>query len=210
MDWLILSGILIAAYLIGSLPTGFIIVKQLKGIDIRTVGSGSTGATNVKRVLGTKFFIIVMLLDMLKGLLPLVALKYFNILPAMIPDIHILTIMAAILLIVGHSKSIYLGFTGGKSVATSVGVLFALSWQAALCAILLWILIVFITKYVSLGSIIAVLLTPLLMWLFDQPVSYIIFTLVSGLYVALYLHRDNIKKLLDGTENKTAFLGEKK
>jgi glycerol-3-phosphate acyltransferase PlsY len=210
MDWLFLLLILLAAYLIGSIPTGYIIVRQLKGIDIRTVGSGSTGATNVKRILGTKFFIVVMLLDLLKGFLPLLALKAMNYVPAMIPNINILSIMVAVLLVVGHSKSIYLKFSGGKSVATSAGVLLALSWPAALCATLIWVAIRLITKYVSLASIIAVMMTPILMWIFNAPVSYVIFTLLIGLYVSLYLHKDNIKRLWEGTESKTTFTGENK
>lgn len=208
MDWLILLGFLIASYLIGSIPTGYLLVKSLKNIDIRTVGSGSTGATNVKRVLGTKFFIIVLLLDAFKGLLPIFAAKIANIIPSMLPDIHILCILIGIMLVVGHSKSIFINFTGGKSVATSVGVLFGLCWQVALIAVLIWVVTVYFTKFVSLGSILASFSTPLTMWLFDQPLSYVIFTLICSLYVSCYLHRSNIERLLAGKENKISFKGE--
>lgn len=208
MDWLILLLTLFVAYLIGSIPTGYILVKKIKGIDIRTVGSGSTGATNVKRVLGKKFFFIVMILDMFKGLLPIIAVKYLPFIPTNIVKIDIICILVGVILVVGHSKSIYLKFSGGKSVATSVGVLLGLCWYVALIAFLIWIVVVYISKYVSLGSIIALFSTPILMWLFDQPLSYIIFTLACALYVSLYLHRENIQRLIAGTESKISFKGE--
>lgn len=212
MNWAIIILVVFIAYLIGSIPTGYILVKALKGIDIRTVGSGSTGATNVKRVLGTKYFVIVMLLDMLKGLIPVVALGIICTQTTLIPDVlpvDILCILAGIALVVGHSKSIYLKFSGGKSVAISVGILLGLSWKTALCAIIVWIIIVYFTKYVSLGSIIASFTTPLCMWLFNEPLSYFIFTLMIAFYVSLYLHRENIKRLIEGTENKFSLKGEK-
>lgn len=208
MSWLILILTFLMAYLIGSIPTGYILVKRLKGIDIRTVGSGSTGATNVKRVLGKKYFFIVMILDMIKGLLPILAVKYIPLLYTNLLSMDIVAIITGVILVVGHSKSIYLKFSGGKSVATSVGVLLGLCWQAALVAFLIWIAVVYISKYVSLGSIVALFMTPVLMWLFDQPVSYIVFTLACALYVSLYLHRENIQRLLAGTENKISFKGE--
>lgn len=205
MDWLILLAVIIVAYLIGSIPTGYIIVKKLKGIDIRTVGSGSTGATNVKRVLGTKFFIVVLLLDALKGALPILMLNYYNSVSSAIPNIHIFNIIAGIMLVIGHSKSVFINFTGGKSVATSVGVLFGLCWQVALVAFAIWFIIVYFTKFVSLGSIVSSMATPVLMWLFDQPSSYAVFTLLCACYLSLYLHRENIKRLWSGTESKISF-----
>lgn len=209
MDWLNLTTIIILSYLIGSIPTGYILVKLVKGIDIRTIGSGGTGATNVKRVLGTKYFVIVMLIDILKGLIPLLILKYLNYVPAMLNGMDILCIITGIFLVIGHSKSIYLKFTGGKSVATSLGVLAGMCWQVALSAFLIWLLVVTLTKFVSLGSIIAAIATPILMLYFGQPISYIIFTLVCSLYVAFYLHKNNIKRLIEGSENKITFKEEK-
>ena len=155
------------AYLIGSIPTGYIIVKAFTGQDIRQVGSGSTGATNVKRVMGKKWFFIVMLLDALKGATP-VSLATF------IPYLHsnsgITAVLAAAFVLIGHSKSIFLGFTGGKSVASGVG-------------------------------IIALAISPLLMYLFKQPIAYIIYCIIGAIYV-IYLHRENIKRLIAGNENK--------
>ena len=118
------------AYLIGSIPTGYIIVKAFTGQDIRQVGSGSTGATNVKRVMGKKWFFIVMLLDALKGAVPVLIAKYLPLLQINSAKLAGLTaVVAAIFVLLGHSKSIFLGFTGGKSVASGVGTILALCWQ---------------------------------------------------------------------------------
>lgn len=190
--------IALVAYLIGSIPTGYIVVKLLKGMDIRKVGSGSTGATNVKRVLGTKWFFTVMLLDALKGAIPvLIAAHYFNY-------VHFMglgPVIAATAVIVGHSKSIFLGFTGGKSVATGVGTILALCFPVGLIIAVVWSLITYFSKYVSLGSVIAVALAPILMNVFNQNIYYVIFAAIGAIYVII-LHKENIKRLLAGTENK--------
>lgn len=190
--------VFIIAYLIGSIPTGYIIVKKFKGIDIRETGSGSTGATNVKRIMGTKWFFTVMLLDALKGAIPvLIACKYFNFLDF----IGLGPVIASLGAIIGHSKSVFLSFSGGKSVATGVGTLIALCWPVGLITAFIWAIITYTTKYVSLGSVIAVALTPLLMNVFDQNIFYIYFAALCAIYVII-LHRANIKRLLNGTENK--------
>ena len=115
-----LALVIAASYLIGSIPTGYIIVKLFTGQDIRTIGSGSTGATNVKRVMGKKWFFTVMLLDALKGALPVALTAYY--MPAL-RDIGLLPVISAVCVILGHSKSVFLNFTGGKSVASGVGTL---------------------------------------------------------------------------------------
>ena len=138
--------VIAASYLIGSIPTGYIIVKLFTGQDIRTIGSGSTGATNVKRVMGKKWFFIVMLLDAFKGALPVVLTACF--MPAF-HDIGILPVIAAICVILGHSKSVFLNFTGGKSVASGVGTLFALSWQAGLTIAVIWSIVTWLSRYLS-------------------------------------------------------------
>ncbi len=190
--------VLIFSYLIGSIPTGYIIVKLLKGIDIRQTGSGSTGATNVKRILGTKWFFIVMFLDALKGAIPvLIAVHWFNFMNYM----GLAPVIAAISVIIGHSKSIFLGFTGGKSVATGVGTILALCWPVGLIIAAIWGLITYTSKYVSLGSIVAISLAPILMNAFEQNVYYICFAALGAIYVIL-MHKANIKRLLEGNENK--------
>lgn len=190
--------VIVGAYIIGSIPTGYIVVKLITGQDIRTVGSGSTGATNVKRVLGKKWFFTVMLLDAIKGALPVVLAYSFG---TCFRDIGLLPVLAAVFVIIGHSKSIFLKFTGGKSVASGVGTLLALNWQVGLIIAVVWAVITWISRYVSLGSIIALALAPVVMWLLNSPLAYIIYSAVAALYV-IYLHRENIKRLIAGNENK--------
>lgn len=190
--------VVIAAYLIGSIPTGYIIVKLFTGQDIRTIGSGSTGATNVKRVMGKKWFFIVMLLDAFKGALPVVLAKLFT---TSFTGIGLLPVLAAVAVILGHSKSIFLKFTGGKSVASGVGTILALNWIAGLIIAVVWGIITYASKYVSLGSIIALALSPFIMWGLKAPVAYIGYCALGAVYI-IYLHRENIKRLLKGEENK--------
>lgn len=193
----LLTAILIA-YLIGSIPTGYIIVKIFKGEDIRTIGSGSTGATNVKRVMGKKWFFIVMLLDAFKGALPVILAKIFA--TAFIST-GLIPVLCAIAAILGHSKSIFLNFTGGKSVASGVGTIIALNWQVGLIIALIWAVITYISKYVSLGSIIALGISPVLMYVYEEPVAYVGYCALGAIYI-IYLHRENIKRLIRGEENK--------
>ncbi len=188
----------IVAYLIGSIPTGYLIVKSATGQDIRQVGSGSTGATNVKRVMGKKWFFIVLLLDALKGAIPVMIA---NFVPYLHSNSGLTAVIAAACVLLGHSKSIYLGFTGGKSVASGVGTILALSPTVGLSIALIWAIITYASKYVSLGSIIALALSPILMFLFNQPIAYVVYCAIGAVYV-IYLHRENIKRLLAGTENK--------
>ena len=189
---------ILLAYLIGSIPTGFIIVKLFKNIDIRTVGSGSTGATNVKRVMGKNWFFLVMILDAIKGALPVILSILFV---SKFSNIGLCPVLSAIAVILGHSKSIFLNFTGGKSVASGVGTILALNWQVGLIVFLIWSIIAWFSKYISLASMIALLLSPLLMYLFKQPIAYILYTLLGAIYI-VYLHRENISRLIKGNENK--------
>lgn len=192
---------IIFAYLTGSFPTGYILVKALKGIDIREIGSGSTGATNVKRVLGMKAYIFVMFVDALKGLLPVLAAKYIDSKLGILSGFHILPVLVAVAVIMGHSKSIFLKFSGGKSVASGVGTILGLCPPVGLITILSWVVLTYFTKIVSISSIIVILLTPVWMFVFKQPLSYVIYCLLGALYI-VYLHRENIKRLLSGNENK--------
>ena len=188
--------IFILAYLIGSIPTGYIIVKLFTGQDIRTVGSGSTGATNVKRVMGKKWFFAVMILDAIKGALPvLITSMYF------MDGWSITPVIAAVAVLLGHSKSIFLKFTGGKSVASGVGTILALNLYAGLIIAAIWAVTTYCSKYVSLGSIVAISLSPVIMRIFGAPDSYIFYCAAGAIYI-IYLHRENIKRLLKGEENK--------
>ena len=186
------------AYLIGSIPTGYLIVKAKTGQDIRTVGSGSTGATNVKRVLGKKWFFIVMILDAVKGALPVFLAKLFI---AAGVSLGIAPVIAAVAVIIGHSKSLFLEFKGGKSVASGVGTIIALNWLAGIIIAVVWGVITYFTKYVSVGSIIALLASPFIMYFLNAPIAYVAYCALGAIYI-VYLHRENIKRLMQGNENK--------
>ena len=196
MNYLYVLAFAIIAYLIGSIPTGYIIVKLKTNQDIRTIGSGSTGATNVKRVLGKKWFFIVMLLDAFKGALPVVLAKILTV-----DTYGIYAVISAIFVIIGHSKPIFLQFKGGKSVASGVGTILALNPLVGLLIAAIWGVITYISKYVSLGSIIALILSPLLMYLFKNPIGYIVYCLIAAIYI-VWLHKENIVRLIKGEENK--------
>lgn len=186
------------AYLIGSIPTGYIVVKLFTGQDVREVGSGSTGATNVKRVMGKSWFFIVLLLDAFKGALPVILAKIFA---TVFVSIGLLPVLCAIAVIIGHSKSIFLNFSGGKSVASGVGTIIALNWQVGLLIAAVWAVITYISRYVSLGSIIALSLSPVFMYFCKEPIAYILYCVIGAIYI-VYLHRANIQRLLKGEENK--------
>lgn len=186
----------VISYLIGSIPTGYLIVKSKTGQDIRNVGSGSTGATNVKRVLGKNWFFTVMLLDALKGALPVIlAAKFLH------SNLGLYPVIAAIAVIIGHSKPIFLDFKGGKSVASGVGTILALNWHVGIVIAIVWSIITYISKYVSLGSIIALAISPFVMWYLHNPIAYVAYCALGAIYI-IYLHRTNIVRLIKGEENK--------
>lgn len=189
---------LFVAYIIGSIPTGYLIVKAKTGQDIRTIGSGSTGATNVKRVLGKKWFFTVMILDAIKGAFPVIIAKVFG---TAFANIGLLPVLAAIAVLIGHSKSCFLGFKGGKSVASGVGTILALNWLVGVIVAIIWAIITYFTKYVSVGSIIALVISPFLMYFFWAPTAYVAYCALGAIYI-VYLHRENIQRLIKGNENK--------
>lgn len=188
----------IIAYLIGSIPTGYLIVKIKKNEDIRNIGSGSTGATNVKRVMGKKWFFIVMFLDAIKGAVPVLLSTFFV---TKYSSIGLAPVLSAIAVLLGHSKPLFLGFKGGKSVASGVGTILALCFPVGIIIAIIWSIITYISKYVSLGSIIALAISPVLMYLFKQPIAYTLYCLLGALYI-IWLHRENIVRLINGNENK--------
>ncbi len=199
----------VAGYLLGSIPTGFLVAKA-RGVDIRTVGSGNIGATNVFRALGKPAGIFVLAADGLKGwaavvLLSRLAVQLFA--PGADPQMREwLAICAGLAAILGHNYTCWLYFKGGKGIATSAGVLAALIWWAFLIILGIWIVLFAATRYVSLASISAAFALPFAAWVTGQSPTMI---LVAGLMgaLAIYKHKTNIKRLLNGTENR---IGAKK
>ena len=208
--WLLLNGLLLlAAYLFGSFPTGYIVARQLKGIDIRQEGSGSTGATNVLRTVGKGPALVVFLVDILKGIVAIALMRFAYALPGvqeLATNIGLdsswlswMVILAGLGALLGHTKSVWINFKGGKAVATSLGVLFALNWAIALAGFGVSGIALAFTRIVSLSSMLAALALPGIMFAMHQPLSYQIFMLAASLYV-IWLHRSNINRLLSGTE----------
>lgn len=199
--------VFIVSYLFGSIPTAIIFGKWLQNIDIRDHGSGNAGATNVFRVLGWQAGVGVLLIDMLKGFIPV-----FWITPAIYQGEYLIyyQILAAVAAIIGHVWTIFAGFKGGKGVGTSAGVFFALAPLPLGVALLCFVIIVWITRYVSLGSIISALIFLIVMimqrFVFDLPVPTVLL-IMAVLIVALiwYAHRENIKRLIAGNEDKLSF-----
>jgi acyl phosphate:glycerol-3-phosphate acyltransferase len=205
----IATGIFTIAYLLGSLPTGYLAGKLLQGIDIREHGSGSTGATNVLRTLGKVPGSIVLLIDALKGALAVTIANIvfsLNLFPSLPVEWQAYLVpLAATGVILGHSKSIWLNFGGGKSVATGVGVLLAMSWQVGLATIVVFGITLAISRIVSISSIAGAVSVTMWMILFDRPLPSIVFAIVGGIYV-VWRHSANIQRIMAGTEPK---LGQK-
>lgn len=190
---------LVLGYVMGALPNGVWIGKYFKNIDIREHGSKNSGATNAYRVLGPKYGIMVLILDALKGFLPPFLASRFGV------SGNILLVIG-VLAIVGHSLSFFLNFKGGKGVATSLGVFLFLIPNVTLALLIIFILVVYFTRYISLGSIIAAAALPILTAF--SPIRnnvgrtpLIIMTLLIGAFV-IWRHRTNITRLMNGTENK--------
>lgn len=201
------SAGLIIAYLLGAVPFGYVMGRYLRSIDLRDFGSGNIGATNALRTLGKKPGIIVLILDLLKGLLAVVLvapLLYTHTAP--VAKLHFMYLLG-ICAIIGHDWTVFLKFHGGKGVSTTLGVLIGLSFidyrfavsLGALIAV--WVIVVLITKYVSLASIISACSLPLIMLAFRMSYFDISFAAAVG-FLILIRHKGNIKRLIAGRENK--------
>lgn len=199
-------GLIILGYLIGSIPVGFILGKLVRGIDIREHGSGNIGMTNVMRILGVKAGVFVFFADIAKGAAA-VALAWAIL--AYSPNMVVWgQVAGGAAAIVGHSWPIYIGFKGGRGIATGFGAVLVLSWPVGLIAFTVFLLVVGLSRYVSLGSILGALTMLLAMipfvvldvWSFGH-FAYIVFGLVV-VPIVIFRHRDNIRRLLSGTESK--------
>jgi glycerol-3-phosphate acyltransferase PlsY len=195
------------AYLLGSTPTGYLAGKLLKGIDIREHGSNSVGATNVLRTLGKWPALAVLLADVLKGVAAIAFVRWLYTSPFVTPptalDLQVrapwAVCLAGLAVLVGHSRSIWLNFTGGKSAATGLGVLLAMSSPVGLGAAAAFGVVLAVFRIVSLGSIIAALTAIALICGLEQPLPYRLLVIAGGIYVVVR-HRANIQRLLAGTE----------
>ena len=195
--------IIVVSYLLGNISTSYIIAKKMLGVDIRTQGSGNAGSTNALRVLGKKAGAMTFIGDLLKGMIAVFIAKVVaNIINV---DTTTAAYIAVVFVVAGHNWPALLGFKGGKGVATSLGAMIAVNPIMALSCFGIFLVIVAITKYVSLGAIVGISCSPIMMIVFKNNKG-LIATLFLTISV-IYTHRENIKRLLNGTERK---LGEKK
>ncbi len=181
-------------FLFGSIPFGYVVGK-LKGVDVRQHGSGNIGATNVSRVLGKKYGALVLLLDALKGALPVLTVKLLGL-----PEEY--QVLSGLFAVLGHCFSPFLKFRGGKGVATGLGAFIVISPKVTLLAFIIFLTVFLLTRYVSLSSITAALSYPLLYRLFEKPseLSFILVSLTALVIVGK--HHSNIRRLLKGEEKK--------
>ena len=201
----------ILAYLLGSISFSVIISKRMAGFDVREKGSGNAGSTNVLRTVGKKAAIITLICDILKGVVAiLIALLAGRTIQGL--DNALLVQIAGVFVILGHTFPVFFRFKGGKGIATSLGVLLMINWQIGLICLVFALILMILTKRVSIGSIAAAILFPVLVLFINQNYivaestnwSYLIFSVIVALFV-IFNHRSNIKRILNGTESKISF-----
>ena len=199
----------IIAYLIGSVNFSVILSKKMAGFDVREKGSGNAGTTNMLRSVGKKAAAITLLCDVLKGIVAIIiAIIIGKILKD--TDKALLVQLAALGVVIGHTFPIFFGFKGGKGVATSLGVLLMVNWQIGLICLVFAIILMALTQMVSLGSVAAAILYPVLVmfihtnYTISEGSSYFVFSIILAVIV-VFNHRENIKRLLEGKENKISF-----
>ncbi len=215
---LLLAIIIILSYLVGSIPTSILISKAAGGIDIRNHGSGNAGGTNVMRVLGWKYGLLVILLDALKGAVAviIIARLFFGPLPfeniSPFDDFTLVQIIAGISAVIGHIWTVFAGFRGGKGIATALGMLVMLVTVEMIIAVGIFALVVIISRYVSLGSIIAAISVPSTLFIrenlfhVDIPGYSTLFPFIIAVSaLVVFTHRKNLVRLIKGNENKLSF-----
>ena len=207
-----MNGIIttVLAYLLGSIPFGYLIVRWQKGVDVRSTGSGSTGATNVMRNLGIIGFVATFILDVGKGILAVLLVSHLTSAdPPWIPlsGNPQWIACASIAAILGHCFPVWLKFRGGKGVATGVGVFIALAPKQVVLVLILFAIVVAISRYISLGSIIGTAAFPLLVYFMKHPPMPIVLGAAGSALIIIAMHHGNIGRLIAGTENK---VGKKK
>ncbi|MCR4292970.1 MAG: glycerol-3-phosphate 1-O-acyltransferase PlsY [Candidatus Kuenenia sp.] len=193
---------LVISYFIGSIPFGFIVARVAKGIDIRQAGSGNPGAANVWRVMGKKYGILVFMLDMMKGFLPVLIFDYVTSGQSR----SLYTILCGVGVILGHTFPVFLGFKGGKAAATGCGVFLWLAPVPLFISLAAWLLTTFISRYVSLGSMVStVVLIISIILLNNEPFGSGLSLTLFSIFISVFLifrHKSNIKRIINGTENK--------
>lgn len=188
--------VIIACYLIGSIPFSYIVALLWAGVDIRKSGSGNVGMTNVWRNAGPAAGITALVLDLGKGMLAVWLARQFGS--------DLIVALSGIAVLAGHSWPVFLGFKGGKLVATGMGVITAISPPTGITAMLVWIVVTGVTRYVSVGSIIAVALIPILMLVWHLSPPFLALGVFAAIF-AVYKHIPNIKRIVAGTEPKVNF-----
>ena len=206
--------IAIIAYAIGSINFSVLISRKMAGFDLREKGSGNAGTTNVLRTVGKKAALITLVCDILKGV---VAIFVAFVAGKIVKDVDsaMLAQIAGLLVVIGHAFPIFFEFKGGKGVATSLGVILTTNWQIGLICLIFALVIIIATRMVSMGSIGAAILFPILTLFIDEHfivsasgMKYFIYSLLLALLV-IFLHRENIKRIMNGNENKLSFKKEK-
>ena len=195
MNQQLFFSVLIVIYLIGAIPTGVVLTRLMGLDDVRSQGSGNIGATNVYRVAGKLPGILTLIGDILKGFLPLLAVKLW------LAPTPLQLGLAGVVAIVGHCYPVYLRFRGGKGVATAIGIFLLLDPLALLGGGLAFLLAVALTRYISLGSVLAAIVAPLLTLLLDRPLPLVLSAGAIGILI-VWRHRDNLQRLCAGTENR--------
>ena len=197
----------IIAYLIGSINFAVVLSKKMAGFDVRTKGSGNAGSTNMLRSVGKKAAALTLVFDILKGVIAIFIAWLIGKIPGL--DASILVQVAGIFAIIGHTFPVFYGFKGGKGVATSLGVLLVTNWSIGIVCLVFALVLMVLTRWVSLGSIAAAVLFPMLVIFMPSSAyiaegNYVAFAIILALIV-IFNHRENVKRLLQGKENKLSF-----
>jgi glycerol-3-phosphate acyltransferase PlsY len=200
--WLSFSAAALLCYLLGAVPFGYLIGRA-RGVDIRTVGSGNIGATNVFRAVGRPWGILTFVGDVLKGFIAAFVAPRLAAKMGFAGNAQVLAILCGGAAIAGHNWPVFLGFRGGKGIATSAGVLLGLAWQAMLIALGVWLVVLLLSRYVSLASVFAAAAVPSAAWLLHGRQDRLMPTALTLLgVVAIWRHKSNIRRLIGGTEHR--------
>jgi acyl phosphate:glycerol-3-phosphate acyltransferase len=218
----LMAVIVLLSYLVGSIPTSIIISKLVRGIDIREHGSGNAGGTNVYRVMGWKYGLLVILLDALKGVIAVVfvARLHYGNMPfenaTPFDDFTLVQIIAGLSAVIGHIWTVFANFKGGKGIATALGMLIIVATVDMLVALGVFVLVVVFSRYISLGSVLAAIAVPLTLIVrenifhVDIPGYSTLLPFIIGLsLLVIYTHRKNLVRLVNGNENKISFSKKK-